>query len=96
MTRVTDLTRCLEDALVHRDRLAFDVGRFQHAVWEAPDRERGHDSEWIVLEQLARRLAWFIPNEEFRKADPQFIGPDEAARRIEEGLTELARLHERS
>ena len=94
MTRVIDLTRCLKDALSHRERLAFDVGRFQHAVWEAPDREIGHEHEWRVLERIARRLAWFIPDAEFRKADPDFIGPDEAARRIEEGLTELARIHE--
>lgn len=95
MTTVRELVGYLIDGLEHPDRLADDVMRFQHAVWEAPDREQPQRPEWLALETIARRLGRFVPDETLRAEDPELFGPREAARRIRAGLWDLEGPQER-
>jgi len=87
--KVREMVACLEDALDHPERLADDVERFQHALFEAPEREPGHEQTWRELEDLARELAWFVADEQLRREDETFLGPRRAVRRIRARLAKL-------
>jgi len=96
VTTVRELVAYLQDGLEHPNRLPGDVMRFQHAVREAPDRELPLCPEWRVLETIAGHLNRFVVDEELRAEDPELFGPEEAARRIRAGLSDLEALAERS
>ena len=89
MITVREMVDFLEDAMDHPERLALDVERFQHAVFEAPRREPGKERAWLELEELARELAWYVPDKELRREDDAFLGPRRAAQRIRSVLTKL-------
>ena len=84
---------CLEDALGHPERFTTDLLRFQHALFEAPRREPGHEREWRELEELARELAWFVADEEIRRQNDDLLGPRRATRRIRSRLARLDAEH---
>ncbi|MCP3978320.1 MAG: hypothetical protein GY716_03170 [bacterium] len=93
MTTVDALADLLVEALSHPDRLADGVHRFQHAVWEATDRDDSEaEHEWQLLEALAYDLANFVPPPDIRRVDPAYYGRRVAEAKIREALDRLAGL----